>query len=94
MTTSSSPTERDRLEREIARLEMKQRALDEALGEFMHEGRRTRDALERVGGHSRDLETRARVLKKNAVLTRRDLEQTEREIESLQQQLARLEGSG
>ena len=35
------------VEEELARLEMKRRALDEALGEFLHEGRRTRDALER-----------------------------------------------
>jgi chromosome segregation ATPase len=91
MTTPSSETERDRLEKELARLEMKRRALDEALGEFLHEGRRTRDALERVGGHSHALEAKARVLKKNAALTRRDLEQTEREIESLRRRLAEID---
>jgi chromosome segregation ATPase len=91
MTTPSSETERDRLEKEIARLDMKRRALDEALGEFLHEGRRTRDALERVGGHSHALEAKARGLKKNAALTRRDLEQTEREIESLRQRLAEID---
>jgi hypothetical protein len=53
MTTPSSETERDRLEKELERLAMKRRALDEALGEFLHEGRRTRDALERVGGQPR-----------------------------------------
>ena len=93
MTTPSAQTERDRLEQELERLVMKRRSLDEALGEFLHEGRRTRDALERVGGHSRDLEARARALKKNAAMTRRDLEQTERKIEGLQQQLSRLDGS-
>lgn len=93
MTTPSAQTERGRLEKELARLEMKRRALDEALGEFLHEGRRTRDALERVGGHSHALEAKARGLAKNAKMTRRDLEQTEREIEGLQQQLARLGGS-
>ena len=94
MATPPAQTERDRLEREIERLEVKRRALDLALGEFLHEGRRTRDALERVGGHSHALEARARVLKKNAAMTRRDLEQTEREIESLRQQLARRDGAG
>ena len=98
MTTASAQTERDRLEREIERLEMKRRALDEALGEFLHEGRRTRDALERVGGHSHALEAKARGLAKNAKLTRRDLEQTDREIEDLRRRLAEIgggdEGSG
>ena len=98
MTTASAQTERDRLEREIERLEMKRRALDEALGEFLHEGRRTRDALERVGGHSHALEAKARGLAKNAKLTRRDLEQTDREIEDLRRRLAESgggdEGSG
>ena len=94
MTAPSAQTERHSLERELARLEMKRRALDEALGEFLHEGRRTRDALERVGGHTRTLDARARLLKKNAAMTRRDLERTEREIEGLKRRLAQLEGSG
>ena len=98
MTTPSAQTERDRLEKELARLVMKRRALDEALGEFLHEGRRTRDALERVGGHSHTLEAKARGLAKNAAMTRRDLEQTDREIEGVRQRLAefgdRDEGSG
>jgi hypothetical protein len=50
MTTPSSETERDRLAKEVERLVMKRRALDEALGEFLHEGRRTRDALEGSAG--------------------------------------------
>ncbi len=90
MANTPAQTERDRLEREIERMEVKRRALDLALGEFLHEGRRTRDALERVGGHSHALEAKARGLKKNAKLTRRDLEQTDREIESLQRQLAEI----
>ncbi len=91
MTTPSSQSERERLEQELARFEMKRRALDEALGEFLHEGRRTRDALERAGGHSRALDAKARQLKKNVKLTRRDLERTEREIEDLRERLARLD---
>ena len=82
--------ERDRLEREIERREMKRRALDLALGEFLHEGRRTRDALERVGGHSHALEAKARGLKKNVKMTRQDLERTDREIGGLQRRLAEI----
>ena len=90
MAYTPAQSERDRLEREIERLEVKRRALDMALGEFLHEGRRTRDALERVGGHSHALEAKARGLAKNAKMTRRDLEQTDREIEGLQRQLAEI----
>ena len=90
MALPPSQTERDRLEREIERGEVKRRALDVALGEFLHEGRRTRDALERVGGHSHALEAKARGLKKNVKMTRRDLEQTDREIEGLRRRLAEI----
>ena len=90
MANAPSQMERDRLEREIERREVKRRALDLALGEFLHEGRRTRDALERVGGHSHALEAKARGLKKNVKMTRQDLEQTDREIEGLQRRLAEI----
>ena len=90
MPKTPTQTEWDRLEREIERREVKRRALDLALGEFLHEGRRTRDALERVGGHSHALEAKARGLKKNAKMTRQDLEQTDREIEGLQRRLAEI----
>ncbi|HEX9769560.1 MAG TPA: hypothetical protein VGA50_10335 [Kiloniellales bacterium] len=87
-------TERERREREIERLRMKRHQLDLALGEFLHEGRRTRDALERVGGHSHALEAKARALEKNAHLTRRDLDDTDREIETLRRRLAAIDGPG
>ena len=90
MANTPTQTERDRLEREIERREVKRRALDLALGEFLHEGRRTRDALERVGGHSHALEAKARGLKKNVKMTRQDLEQTDREIGGLQRRLAEI----
>ncbi len=90
MAKTPTQTEWDRLEREIERREVKRRALDLALGEFLHEGRRTRDALERVGGHSHALEAKARGLKKNAKITRQDPEQTDREIEGLQRRLAEI----
>lgn len=95
MTTPSAQTERDRLEKELARLVVKRRALDEALGEFLHEGRRTRDALERAGGRSPVLETKARRLSANAEMTRRELDVTDRAIEDLRRRLAALDaGSG
>jgi chromosome segregation ATPase len=90
MAKTPTQTEWDRLEREIERREVKRRALDLALGEFLHEGRRTRDALERVGGHSHALEAKARGLKKNVKMTRQDLEQTDREIGGLQRRLAEI----
>ncbi len=91
MAKTPTQTEWDRLEREIERREVKRRALDLALGEFLHEGRRTRDALERVGGHSHALEAKARGLKKNVKMTRQDLEKTDREIENLQRQLVEID---
>jgi chromosome segregation ATPase len=87
-------TERERLEREIERLRMKRHQLDLALGEFLHEGRRTRDALERAGGHSHALEAKARGLKTNAEMTRRELGETGREIERLRRRLAEIDTSG
>ncbi len=81
-------SEPERLAAEIERLEVKRRQLDLALGEFLHETRRVRDALERVGGHSHALDARARALKRNVKLTRKDLEKTEREIERLERHRA------
>jgi len=86
--------ERARLEREIAGLRAKRRQLDLALGEFLHEARRARDALERAGGRSHALHAKARGLKDNIRLTRRDLADSERQIEELQRRLAEIEASG
>ena len=85
--------ERQRLEREIARLRTKRHQLDLALGEFLHEGRRTRDALERAGGRGPALETKARRLSANAEMTRRELDVTDRAIEDLRRRLAALDAS-
>ena len=94
MTTHSARTERERLEREVARLAAKRRQLDLALGEFLHDGRRTRDALERLGGHDHAREAKARRLGKNAEMTRRELDATDRAIEELRRRLAALEPGG
>lgn len=92
MAGAPGRTERERLEREIARLEAKRHQLDIALGEFLHESRRTRDALERAGGRGHALEAKARRLAKNANMTRQDLEGTDREIEALRRRLDELDG--
>ncbi len=94
MTKPCTETERGRLEREIERLAAKRRQLDLALGEFLHEGRRTRDALERVGGRDPALEAKARRLSQNARMTRRELDETDRAIDALRRRLAALAGSG
>jgi chromosome segregation ATPase len=86
--------ERARLDREIAGLRAKRCQLDLALGEFLHEARRTRDALERVGGRSHALHAKARALKDNIRLTRRDLADCEGQIEKLQRRLAALDPGG
>jgi chromosome segregation ATPase len=92
MADAQRGTERGRLDREIARLAAKRRQLDLALGEFLHEDRRTRDALERAGGRSHALEAKARGLRRNVEMTRRDVDETDREIESLRRRLAEIDG--
>ncbi len=93
MAGGPAEPKRQRLEREIARLRMKRHQLDLALGEFLHEGRRTRDALERAGGQSHALQAKARGLEKNAEKTRRDVEETDKEIERLRRLLAEIDAS-
>jgi hypothetical protein len=58
---------------EIAKLEAERRQLTAALGEFEHESRRVRDALERRGGRSPEHEARAKALDRNRRRTERDL---------------------
>ena len=72
---------------EIERLKVTRRALDQALGEFLHEGRRVRDALERRGGQGHDLQHKAKLLAENA-------RRTERELADCDAKLAELEKKG
>lgn len=90
LQAGGEPPEQARLTAEIERLEVKRRQLDLALGEFLHETRRVRDALERVGGHSQALDARARALKKNVKVTRKDLEKTEQAIDRLDRRRAEI----
>ncbi len=91
---------RARLEAEIEALQVKQRHLDVVRGEFEHDGRRVRDALERVGGRSHELEQRMKSLARNEKLTETDLEQNAKALKRLERRLveitaeiARAEGS-
>lgn len=81
---------RARLEAEIEALQVKQRHLDVVRGEFEHDGRRVRDALERVGGRSHELEQRMKTLARNEKLTDTDLEQNAKALKRLERRLAEI----
>ncbi len=81
---------RARLEAEIEVLQVKQRHLDVVRGEFEHDGRRVRDALERVGGRSHELEQRMKSLARNEKLTDTDLEQNAKALKRLERRLAEI----
>jgi chromosome segregation ATPase len=81
---------RARLEAEIEALQVKQRHLDVVRGEFEHDGRRVRDALERVGGRSHELEQRMKSLARNEKLTDTDLEQNAKALKRLERRLAEI----
>ncbi len=81
---------RARLEAEIEALQVKQRHLDVVRGEFEHDGRRVRDALERVGGRSHELEHRMKTLARNEKLTDTDLEQNAKALKRLERRLAEI----
>ena len=81
---------RARLEAEIEALQVKQRHLDVVRGEFEHDGRRARDALERVGGRSHELEQRMKTLARNEKLTDTDLEQNAKALKRLERRLAEI----
>ncbi len=83
--------EKCRIEAEIKLLLERHEQLGEALGEFEHEARRTRDALERLGGRSRVLEKKAVSLRKNRQLTRYDLRKQADSLDRLRQRLVALE---
>ncbi len=81
---------RARLEAEIEALQVKQRHLDLVRGEFEHDGRRVRDALERVGGRSHELEQKMKSLARNEKLTETDLEQNAKALKRLERRLAEI----
>ena len=79
---------RARLEAEIEALRVKQRHLDLVRGEFEHDGRRVRDAMERVGGRSHELEQRMKALARNEKLTEADLEKNAKALKRLERRIA------
>ncbi len=81
---------RARLEAENEALQVKQRHLDLVRGEFEHDGRRNRDALERVGGRSHELEQRMKTLARNEKLTETDQEQNATALKRLERRLAEI----
>jgi chromosome segregation ATPase len=85
---SELSAERARLEAKIEALRVKQRHLDLVRGEFEHDGRRVRDALERVGGQSHELEQRMKALARNEKLTEADLEKNAKALKRLERRLA------
>ena len=76
-----------------AKIEMLQRGegnLDQALGEFNHQARRVRDALERVG-ISADLELQLNSLDHNTKLTLDDIAENQVRRNQLSQELTAIE---
>ncbi len=86
--SSELSAERARFEAEIEALRVKQRHLDLVRGEFAHDSRRVRDALERVGGRSHELEQRMKTLARNEKLTEADLEKNAKTLKRLERRLA------
>ena len=81
-------TEAFDLEQEIARLAAHADELTAALGEFDHQARRYRDALERAGGRSREAERALKDLRENETLAGRDRAAAEATLDALRDRLA------
>jgi len=84
-------TEASDLEQEIARLAVHADALTTALGEFDHQARRYRDALERAGGRSREAERALAALRENQDLAGRDRDAARSTLDALRDQLAAIQ---
>jgi chromosome segregation ATPase len=80
------------LRREIAALERRQTQLTTLLGEFDHELRRGRDALERAGGRSRDVEAKIGNMREGLEQSKSALAENTRRIDELKRRLQRLTG--
>ena len=81
------------LEQEIARLATHADALTTALGEFDHQARRYRDALERAGGRSREAERALKALRENQGLAGRDRAAAEAALDALRDRLAAIKAT-
>jgi chromosome segregation ATPase len=79
------------LEQEIARLTALADELTAALGEFDHQARRYRDALERAGGRSREVEQALEQLRGNQDLAGRDRTAAQAALDALRDRLAAIQ---
>jgi chromosome segregation ATPase len=79
------------LEQEIARLTALADELTTALGEFDHQARRYRDALERAGGRSREAERALKQLRDNQDLAGRDRTAAQAALDALRDRLAAIQ---
>ena len=84
-------TEAALIRAEIEELQAHAQGLKRVRGEFDHEYRRSRDALERAGGRAPEVEARMKSLDKNQRLTRRDIEKNQRSLDALKRRLAEIE---
>jgi hypothetical protein len=60
------------------------------LGEFEHEVRRCRDALERAGGRASEIETKARHMRRGQEESERALVQSTRKLDDLRRRLVEI----
>ncbi len=81
-------TEAFDLEQEVARLTAQADELTTVLGEFDHQARRYRDALERAGGRSREAERALRELGENQALAGRERAAAAAALDTLRDRLA------
>jgi len=82
----------ERLRADIAAEERRQRELTLLLGEFEHETRRCRDALERAGGRAPEIETKARDMRRGREDSERALMDSTRKLDALRRCLAEVTG--
>lgn len=78
----------DRIQSEIATLELYCEELMNAIDDFEHEARRCRDKLERAGGDSHQIARALKALADNRDLNSKELEESRRRIEALRAELA------
>ena len=81
-----------RLRAQILALERRQAELTTLLGEFDHELRRCRDALERAGGRSREVEEKMRNMNDGLERSRAKLASTTVELDDFRRKLRALMG--
>jgi len=84
----------ERIRADIAAEERRQRELTLLLGEFEHETRRCRDALERVGGRAPEIESKARDMRRGQEDSERALMDSTRKLDALRRRLAEVTDHG